>query len=32
MTGREFGLEDPELQIPNRAQIRIPSGRCNCGI
>ena len=21
MTGREFGLEDPELQVPNRPQI-----------
>jgi hypothetical protein len=21
MTGREFGLEDPELQLPNRPQI-----------
>ena len=24
MTGREFGLEDPELQVPNRPQTQIP--------
>jgi len=25
MTGREFGLEDPELLIPNKLKAEIPS-------